>query len=477
VNLKIKMTTTIKWGRVLPTGESYRLDQHAMRKLCSWIVNRHQIYQRRFIDRLPPPWTNDKVLLEWKFCNVFRELDPGSRFVIEELIPKLQQKNNVTAADYILNMLVYRTFNRIDSFRALITGLGDVLDCNGTAKSEFAISANNTNSSSSKNSSSKKSSGRSSSSSSRGKGCATGNTKPPAYSNKKCEMILRKWLKEDKQRKLWTGAFVVSAYHFGIYRSNKDMFPDKLSRVAHLIPCWAKLILALSNELNELIQANTPPKVVSRALYDGLKECPGVGAFNAYQVAVDIGYWNKDFFNEDVFTIAGPGAKNGVELCFERYTFPSKVTLNVTASSGMKKTWIRDKKVTEQKKKEMKISKKRKRKISSPPYERMIEILVDEVNNHLLSHLNGITPNELFYDRPIGRRQLNLMSMENCMCELSKYARVGGRNGRVRYPGNNISKNEGITNKKSKYQHTSNFLPATESSKEVDTVKEEIETD
>ena len=255
----------------------------------------------------------------------------------------------------------------------------------------------------------------------------------------------------------------MSTFSFGVYRADKERFHDKLTRVAHLISCWAEMILPLTVKLEAIIAKSThgTSEEVSQTLYEGLRTFPGVGPFNAYQVAVDVGYWRRDLFDEDVFTVAGPGAINGVKLCFESYTFPSTKEEGKTTT---KKTWERqkDEKVEMEKQKEKEVDTKRgggkrKRKIRTkkrtnqpkPPYERLIAILVDEVNTRLLSELGGISPAELFYDRPKDRRRLNLMSMENCMCELSKYARETGRNGRCRYPG---STNSG---KKKQYQSTS----------------------
>ena len=40
-----------------------------------FMVERHNIYLRRFIEGDPYPWTDDLILKEYSFCNVYRELD------------------------------------------------------------------------------------------------------------------------------------------------------------------------------------------------------------------------------------------------------------------------------------------------------------------------------------------------------------------------------------------------------------------
>jgi 5-hmdU DNA kinase, helical domain len=40
----------------------------------SWITERHRIYLKKSAGD-PPPWTEDKIMQRYRFCNVFRELD------------------------------------------------------------------------------------------------------------------------------------------------------------------------------------------------------------------------------------------------------------------------------------------------------------------------------------------------------------------------------------------------------------------
>lgn len=51
------------------------MNQEAVDTLLYWMQERHFIWHRRFVAKLPPPWTEDKILREYKFTNVYRELD------------------------------------------------------------------------------------------------------------------------------------------------------------------------------------------------------------------------------------------------------------------------------------------------------------------------------------------------------------------------------------------------------------------
>ena len=50
-----------------------------------FVRERHAIYLKRQAGA-PPPWTTDAVLANYHFTNVYRELDPGTAFIREQLL-------------------------------------------------------------------------------------------------------------------------------------------------------------------------------------------------------------------------------------------------------------------------------------------------------------------------------------------------------------------------------------------------------
>jgi len=71
-----------------------------------WINERHQIYINRFEKKLPKPWSNDPIFQQWKFTNVFRQLDKGTI----ALHKALRHETNIPKV--IFNVWWYRLFNR-----------------------------------------------------------------------------------------------------------------------------------------------------------------------------------------------------------------------------------------------------------------------------------------------------------------------------------------------------------------------------
>lgn len=80
------------------------------------LYERQMIWKRRFIDKVPRPWTVDPIFSKFKFCNVYRDLDRSSQWEIRNII----LDDSLSDEDLVWKMLVYRTFNNPETFaRAL----------------------------------------------------------------------------------------------------------------------------------------------------------------------------------------------------------------------------------------------------------------------------------------------------------------------------------------------------------------------
>lgn len=73
-----------------------------------WITERHAIYRRRFLEHRPKPWTTDEVLLDYKFTNVYRELDTGTIWLRQNF---LEPHRNDSLDLLAFNCCWYRMFN------------------------------------------------------------------------------------------------------------------------------------------------------------------------------------------------------------------------------------------------------------------------------------------------------------------------------------------------------------------------------
>lgn len=143
--------------------------------------------------------------------------------------------------------------------------------------------------------------------------------------------------------------------------------------------------------------------------FDIIKSVRGFADFLAYQVFVDLTYI-KDFpFSENEFTIAGPGCKRGLDYIFiDRDGMTYEECL----------FWLRD-------------------HIDCVGTGKYCVGLFnnDDLDNWCFQHCEAFhlyMPDKLFSDLPDYDRCMNVMSLENCMCELSKYIKAVKGIGRPR---------------------------------------------
>lgn len=85
----------------------YEVGSAKLEDLWYWMEERHAIYERRQAGE-PPYWTDDEILQEWKFTNVFRELDKGT-IALRKMTPSEAPLDLI-----VFNTVWYRIFNRYE---------------------------------------------------------------------------------------------------------------------------------------------------------------------------------------------------------------------------------------------------------------------------------------------------------------------------------------------------------------------------
>ena len=79
-----------------------------------WQEERESIRKKKEND-LPPPWTNDPILQEFKFCQVYREEDRTTRWLRKHIREPLRDDPRVFMA-----VIIFRWFNLIETGRTLV---------------------------------------------------------------------------------------------------------------------------------------------------------------------------------------------------------------------------------------------------------------------------------------------------------------------------------------------------------------------
>lgn len=100
------------WVHLLPDAE-LEICEENLQMFWYWIYERQNIYHRRFVEGKKAPWTKDPILRDYKFCNVYRELDRNSIWIINNVIKSNKFKDD---KDRLFAMIVCRLFNRPETF-------------------------------------------------------------------------------------------------------------------------------------------------------------------------------------------------------------------------------------------------------------------------------------------------------------------------------------------------------------------------
>jgi hypothetical protein len=77
-----------------------------------WMCERQEIFRKRFILGEDPPWTDDNALKSYHFCHVYRELDRGTQYLLNNIVNRKDNRN------VLFNVIFYRLLNRPDSYEA-----------------------------------------------------------------------------------------------------------------------------------------------------------------------------------------------------------------------------------------------------------------------------------------------------------------------------------------------------------------------
>lgn len=209
----------------------------------------------------------------------------------------------------------------------------------------------------------------------------------------KVRPVYKKLLAADPERKWFSSAYnqggVKHALRCEVLGDETTAEPEMPLRPFHL-----GRELKEKNTIDRMLCARS-----QKEAFEVIRELRSYSDFMAYQAFVDFTYIQDFPFSENEFTIAGPGCKRGLDKLFlDRDGMSYEECL----------FWVRD---------HIDTLFKRTRKKG----------YTDIVWN----------AEALMTDLPVEDRVMNVMSLENCFCELSKYLRAveGDFSGRVRYKG------------------------------------------
>lgn len=97
---------------------SFKYKKLQLAKFFYWMNERHNIYLARKAGKLHP-WTKDKILRDYKFTNVFRQLDRVTQEWTQRFITLLGRGEKLQRGDLLFHCIMFRIFNWPETYDAL----------------------------------------------------------------------------------------------------------------------------------------------------------------------------------------------------------------------------------------------------------------------------------------------------------------------------------------------------------------------
>jgi len=346
------------------------LDDEVIRYHHLYIFERHKIYKKKEIEKLPPDWTDDEVLKNFRFTNVRRELDKESRWLIENI----SENETLTIEEKILWTILFRSYNKSETFRILgFPNSLSILDLNDNNIEEIRKVIEDHTSK---------------------------NPKYVWYTNVfNCGGIKAIWAMPEKNIYECTGSdYIVTVFNTKHKKASKEMTWREAKKFVKENPEYKidgveeNMPLRMMHLVKYAKDKDIPREIISaesqQEVFEIIQKIPGMAHFLSYQVFVDLTYIPEFPFSENEFTVSGPGCSLGLS-----YLFKDK--------DGMTDEeclfWVRDN-----------IHKE---------WERLgLETDLEGLFDHLPEH----------------DRKLNVMLLENSFCENSKMTKAKRGTGRPR---------------------------------------------
>jgi hypothetical protein len=105
------------WYSKLP-DESLSVYEPYKKLFFETMFERQMIWKRRFLLNQSRPWTDNEILNNFKFTNVYRELDRNSQWLIKNIITD----SSLSVKNLVWKMMVFRFFNNPETFTFDVRG-------------------------------------------------------------------------------------------------------------------------------------------------------------------------------------------------------------------------------------------------------------------------------------------------------------------------------------------------------------------
>lgn len=217
---------------------------------------RTSIYYKKEILCLPPYWTDDEILKNYKFVNTKRTWDRETKWLLKNVI----NNHSVSYDNKILNSFLFRVINKSDTLREI--------------NAPFDFSKMNIK-----------------------------------YINETIREQLNNISLKNPNYVFFSAAYILGGpkVNFGKFLEEIEGKTEKnmiLRMIKFVFYNQDKIVNGVNFSANQL------------EVFNHLKSFSGIGNFLAYQIFVDLTYINKFPFTEMNFVVSGPGCERGINWIF-----------------------------------------------------------------------------------------------------------------------------------------------------------------
>lgn len=107
----IDLRKPLGWVGSLPSPE-VDVDETHLATFFEIMKERQKIWVRRSLLGKPAPWTKNPILRDYKYTNVYRELDRASQFMTKHILTQ-----DMSIEQKLFKLMVFRFYNQPDSFK------------------------------------------------------------------------------------------------------------------------------------------------------------------------------------------------------------------------------------------------------------------------------------------------------------------------------------------------------------------------
>lgn len=94
------------WLKMLPK-DIEEVNEDNLNTFFEIMIERQEIWYKKVVLKQPWPWTENKILRDYKYTNVYRELDRASQWMIENVL----KDHSLSVKDLVWRIIIFRFFN------------------------------------------------------------------------------------------------------------------------------------------------------------------------------------------------------------------------------------------------------------------------------------------------------------------------------------------------------------------------------